>query len=185
MSRNCNCIQVLGQWVTLQMLGRCCKWQLCVPNRSNLCTFDVTMVKSSSTRRLDDLILRMGYKEVAEAETELLHLFAKHILSAPHCQVFLPNGGTVVCIPLVHGSYPTAMNCCELLQVYTCWWFILQNGHEMDVWPFSMSNPYKKHTFQLLYLFSHRRCPVCKSVVAHQGGGSVQCRLHEGWVRQA
>jgi hypothetical protein len=48
-------------------------------------------MKLSLARRLDDLILRMGSKEVADAETKLLYLFAKYKLSDPHPQEFLPN----------------------------------------------------------------------------------------------
>jgi hypothetical protein len=83
-------------------------------------TFDVITVNLSSARRLDDVLLRMGSKEVAEAETKLLHLFAQHILSAPHRQLFLPVGRIVLCIPLVQGSYPAALNCCAFSCVYVC-----------------------------------------------------------------
>jgi hypothetical protein len=69
-------------------------------------TLFVTTVMSSSARRLDDVLLRMGSKEVDEAETKLLHLFAKHIISAPHHQVFFPDGRTVLCIPRVQRLYP-------------------------------------------------------------------------------
>ncbi len=133
------------------------------------------MVKLSSARRLDDLIFRMGSKEVTEAETKLLHLFAKHILSTPHRQLFLPNGRIVLCIPLVHGSYPAAMNCCAFSQVYACWWFILRNEHLMDMWPFSMSNPHKKYSFQLLYHLYKLEKSALRFCCCTPGGGWDLC----------
>jgi hypothetical protein len=109
------------------------------------------MVMSSSMRRLDDVLLRMGSKEVEEAETKLLHLFAKHLSFALHHQVFLPDGKTLLCIPLVQGLYPAAMNCCTFSHLYVCWWFNFLKGQVRDVWPFSTLKPHKKHTFQQLY----------------------------------
>ncbi len=106
---------------------------------------------SSSARRLDDVVLRMGSKEVDEAETKLFHLFARHMFSSPHRQVFLPNGRTILCIPWVQGLYHAPLNCCAVSHVYVCWWFNFLKGQVRNVWPFSMSKPHKKLTFQLLY----------------------------------
>jgi hypothetical protein len=109
----------------------------------------VTMVTSSSS--LDDvLLIGVGSEAGSQAEIKCLHLFAKPYLFAPHRQVFLPAGKTVLCIPFVHGSYPTTMNCCAFLPVNESWWFHLLKGHVMDVCPSSMLKPQWKHMFQLL-----------------------------------
>jgi hypothetical protein len=81
-------------------------------------TLDVATVTSSSSI-LTGVEVGVGSRGVVYAEIKLLHLFARPKLSAPHHQVFLlPKSKTDLCIPFVHGSYPTAMNCCALSRVY-------------------------------------------------------------------
>ena len=92
----------------------------------------------------------MGSKEGLYAETKLLCLFAKLIFSAPHRQVLRPAGRTVLCIPLVHGSYPAAMNCWAFLHTNNVWWFAFLKGHVREVCPSLMSNPHEKQMLQLL-----------------------------------
>ena len=48
--------------------------------------------------------LWVGYEECMSAETKLICLFAILLFSAPHRQVFRPEGSTDLCIPRVHGS---------------------------------------------------------------------------------
>jgi hypothetical protein len=83
-------------------------------------TFEVTMVMLSSLLLADDPI-SVGSEEWVDAETKLLHLFSGTLFSAPHRQALQPNGSTVLCIPFVHGSYPTTMNCCAFLHMYKVW----------------------------------------------------------------
>jgi hypothetical protein len=84
-------------------------------------TLDVATVTSSSSI-LTGGDVWVGSRGVVYAEIKFLHLFARPKLSAPHRQVFLlPEGKTDLCIPFVHGLYPTAMNCCALLCVYDTW----------------------------------------------------------------
>ena len=46
----------------------------------------------------------VGFEECTSAETKLICLFATLLFSAPHRQVFRPEGSTDLCIPRVHGS---------------------------------------------------------------------------------
>jgi hypothetical protein len=62
-----------------------------------------------------------GSRELGVAETKLLHLCDTSNISAPHRQLYLAVCSTDLCIPLVLGSYPAAMNCCTFLHVYPVW----------------------------------------------------------------
>ncbi len=73
--------------------------------------FDVTIVTSSSARADLLVMARVGFGYCLYAETKLLHLCANLIVSAPNSQVACLAGSTLLCIPLVHGLYPAAMNC--------------------------------------------------------------------------
>jgi hypothetical protein len=73
--------------------------------------FDVTIVTSLSARADLLVMARVGFGNGLYAETKLLRVCANLIVSAPNSQVACLAGSTLLCIPLVHGSYPTAMNC--------------------------------------------------------------------------
>ena len=78
-------------------------------------TFDATMVSSSAPSSKGEERIWVGSEVVAE--TKSLNLCAFELHSAPNRQVFRRVGKTVLCIPLVHGSYPLAMNCCAFSRV--------------------------------------------------------------------
>ncbi len=73
--------------------------------------FDVTIVTSSSACADILAMARVGFRYGLYTETKLLHLCANLIVSAPNSQVACLAGSTLLCIPLVHGWYPAAMNC--------------------------------------------------------------------------
>ena len=73
--------------------------------------FDVTIIASSSAHADLLVMARVGFGNGLYAETKLLRLCANLIVSAPNSQVACLAGSTLLCIPLVHGSYPAAMNC--------------------------------------------------------------------------
>ncbi len=83
--------------------------------------FDVTTIILSLSSADFHGVFLVGSEEGLYAETKLICLFAKLFVFAPHCQVFLPDGSTVLCIPRVHGSYPAAMNCCAFSQTNDVW----------------------------------------------------------------
>jgi hypothetical protein len=87
--------------------------------------FDATTVTSSSYWANVQILLQILFwvesEEGVYAETKLLHLFAIILLSTPHRQVICPDGSTVLCIPLVHGLYPAAMNCWAFSRTYNVW----------------------------------------------------------------
>jgi hypothetical protein len=95
--------------------------------------FDVTIVTSSSARADLLVMTRAGFGYDLYAETKLLHLCANLIVSTPNSQVACLAGSTVLCIPLVHGSYPAAINCLAFLRVNDIWWLAFLNGHVVDV----------------------------------------------------
>ena len=102
-------------------IGVCDVGRACLATHRGVETLDATTVTSLSFVRIGG-DLRVGSRGVAHAEIKLLHLFARPNLSAPHCQVFLlPDGKTDLCIPFVHGLYPTAMSCFALSRVYESW----------------------------------------------------------------
>jgi hypothetical protein len=76
-----------------------------------------------------DLVGGVGSRELEVAETKLLHLCATANVSAPRHQLYLAVGSIDLCIPLVLGLYPAAMNCCAFLRVYPVWWFAFRNRH--------------------------------------------------------
>ncbi len=80
-------------------------------------TFDAVTVASSAKSRL----FWVGSKGIVAAETKWLHLFAINVTSAPHRQAIRCPGNTVLCIPLVHGSYPAVMNDCAFSRENACW----------------------------------------------------------------
>jgi hypothetical protein len=85
--------------------------------------FDVTIVTVSLSSADCHGVFLVGSEEGLYAETKLICLFAKLLVFAPHRQVLRPNGSTVLCIPRarVHGSYPTAMNCCAFSRTNDVW----------------------------------------------------------------
>ena len=109
--------------------------------------FDAVTVSSSAKSRE----YWVGSEVNVVAETKLLHLFAFNFNSAPHRQAIRWVGKIVLCIPLVEGSYPAAMNCWAFSRVNAVWWFAFLNGHVIDVCPSSTSNPHEKQMFQLLW----------------------------------
>jgi hypothetical protein len=89
-------------------VGSCCGfWRLLVAK------FDMTTITSSSSAMETTLLFSVGFRN--KAETKLLHLCA---ISAPHHQN-CPGcfGSLVLCIPLVHGTYPWLIHCCALPRV--------------------------------------------------------------------
>jgi hypothetical protein len=76
-----------------------------------LVPFNVTTVASSPDGAGVILLCWVGSEEGLYAETKPLCLCDKLIFSAPPHQVLRPVGSRVLCIPLVHGSYPATMNC--------------------------------------------------------------------------
>ena len=79
--------------------------------------FDAFTVASSVKPR----VYWVGSEVLVVAETKWLHLFAINFNSAPHRQAIRWPGNTVLCIPLVHGSYPAVMNCCAFSRENACW----------------------------------------------------------------
>ena len=107
--------------------------------------FDVITVTSSSSETSSLLKHWVGFRELAE--TKLLHLCAI-LFSAPHHQKLgLTLGDCVLCIALVHGSYPALIHCNAFLRVKPTRWFIFRQcvGHVWDVCPSLMPNPHEKH----------------------------------------
>jgi hypothetical protein len=98
----CTRLQKIAQATTAIGVGACV-----VFNRFDQLEV-ITVAAWSSTQ--DDVLSEVGSKKLEVAENKLLHLCANGKISAPHCQKFRVIGRTDLCIPLVQGSYPAAMN---------------------------------------------------------------------------
>ena len=84
--------------------------------------FDMITVMSLLSDTSSFLNHWVGIRELSE--TKLLHLCAI-LFSATHCQKLgLMLGSCVLCIALVHGSYPVLIHWCAFLRVNLTWLFI-------------------------------------------------------------
>ncbi len=110
---------------------------------------DITIVMVSSST-LDNVLTVEGSKEHEVSVNKILHLCTNNKISTPHRKKFQAVGRTYLCIPLVHGSYPAAMNCCAFTWVNPVWSFTFQKRHMREVWPSTTSKPHAKEMFQVL-----------------------------------
>lgn len=82
--------------------------QMCAWRRGNMVeTLEADTVSSSEKSTSNGV----GSEVNVVAETKCLHLYANNGNFAPHRQAIRLEGKIDLCIPLVHGSYPAAMNC--------------------------------------------------------------------------
>ena len=82
-----------------------------------LVKFDAATVSSSEKSNS----YWVGSEVIVPAETKFSNLCAYNGNSAPHHQAIRLDGNIVLCIPLVHRSYPAAMNCCAFSRENEGW----------------------------------------------------------------
>ncbi len=89
----------------------------------------------------------VGYK-VGSETNDIRHFTS--VCFAPHRHIL---GNWLLCIALVHASYPPPMYCPAVFQSKPSWWFARLHGvgHVFEICPSLTSNPHEKHTFQFKY----------------------------------